>query len=146
MQQLGKNAKLCTRWLLTIGFVPASIYTYHLITDHMNRRLPLTEQTLLNFITENGGQELIRKGPVKIDHLECNVNQYKRHADIRMLLETPSNGNYKYRAEYVNVKGVWRLVNSNTTPLVDPLMNGKGMDWIRQLRDKFGFFPNQQST
>lgn len=144
--QLGKNAELCTKVFLTIGFIPASFYIYHLITDHMNRKLPLTEQTLLNFITENGGQQLIRGGPVKIGHLECNINQYKRCADIRMLLETPSNGKYKYRAEYVNTKGIWKLVNSNSVAIIDSHMNGKMMDWIEHLRDKFGLFPDQQKS
>lgn len=144
--QLGQNVKRYTKLLLTLASVPASLCIYHLIVDHMNRTLPLTEQTLLNFITENGGLELIKRGPVKINNVECDVNQYKRHANICMVLETPLKGFYKYQAEYINTKGLWRLVTSNSTAVDSPRRSGINLDWIENMKAKFALFPTQQGS
>lgn len=144
--QLDKSVRRCTKLLLILGSVPASLYIYHCIVDHMNRRLPLTEQTLLNFIAENGGLELIRKGPVKISSVECNVNQYKRHANICMLLEAPSKGFYKYQAEYVSTKGMWKLVNSSSSTLDPRQRSGSLLNWVEHLRTRFAHSTSQRES
>ena len=132
--QLAKNVKRYSKLVLVSGFIPFSFCIYSFIIDHENRRLPLTEQTLLNFIMENGKLELIRKGPVRIDQLECNINQYKKHADICMRLETPSDGVYKYDATYTKLKGVWKLMHSSTAAVNSA--DDASVSWFSYLKIK----------